>query len=173
MSATVTSTVQLVQPCWRIPRASTARSGAPPAVRAATRLKVACRLDFQRAVFCSVTRTGELVVNTGHPGSLISRSSSLGNCFIGGAERGQQANELKVDPTGYLFRAVTTVELAMKMLRISGRSSCAVLDLMARSGKSRRGDGLLGGLGCAAAQISGRRQGGSGGSSLHVSTYCS
>ncbi len=106
MSATVTF-CQLVQPLL----AKLGKHGPLQAprlrVRAATRLKKSPgRLDFQRGIL-QRNPDGELVVNTtGHQGSHIFSSFSLGNCFIVlERERGHvEAGEwVEVEPFSHLF----------------------------------------------------------------------
>ncbi|STT85319.1 Molybdopterin biosynthesis protein MoeA [Klebsiella pneumoniae] len=107
MSATVTF-CQLVQPLLAKLSGKHGPLQAPRLrVRAATRLKKSPgRLDFQRGIL-QRNPDGELVVNTtGHQGSHIFSSFSLGNCFIVlERERGHvEAGEwVEVEPFSHLF----------------------------------------------------------------------
>ncbi|VTM53725.1 Molybdopterin biosynthesis protein MoeA [Klebsiella pneumoniae] len=107
MSATVTF-CQLVQPLLAKLSGKHGPLQAPRLrVRAATRLKKSPgRLDFQRGIL-QRNPDGELVVNTtGHQGSHIFSSFSLGNCFIVlERERGYvEAGEwVEVEPFSHLF----------------------------------------------------------------------
>ena len=107
VSATVTF-CQLVQPLLAKLSGKHGPLQAPRLrVRAATRLKKSPgRLDFQRGIL-QRNPDGELVVNTtGHQGSHIFSSFSLGNCFIVlERERGHvEAGEwVEVEPFSHLF----------------------------------------------------------------------